>query len=777
MARIRLTTIGRTELTGPDGSSILSVLSQPKRFALLVYLAVEGSERFVRRDRLVAVFWPELDHERARAGLRKSLWFLRRSLGPGVIVTRGDEVRVDSSLLSCDAALRDAPSAGAAPAGDRAASEVFLDAFHFGGASPAWYEWVDRQRRRLAAHPSSAHDPAPPGGHGEGASDEPPVPSASTWPARRGRSRSTRAPWLGAAVLASAALAWLFAWRARDTEAPAPLEMVIPLPTSGVLANGQWMDIAPSGGHVAYIGRRAAGEPIWIRALSSAQPRPVPGSEGARLPFFSADGAWIGFTIENRLLKAPTRGGPAVQILALDGAVVEHAVWGPDGLIVTDLARPPDAAVDTKLAAHAGLVRIDADRANGSDDYEVLTELSTGEIRHRDPDLLPDGRGVLFEIRRSSGSSDLAVLDLDTRRVKPLGRPGRTPRYAPSGHVFYSDAQGAVFALPFDVEALEVTGQPEAVGLTVNLRPTGADYDIARDGTLVRIPPYELRRRLVRVDRSGTEATITDEWRAYQEPRLSPQGDRVVFSILRGPLRSVWMHHVQDGRQEQLTSTFSRRPVWHPSGEVIGFMAPSGAGGPWTGYRLGLSRGEPAVPIGQGSAIHGWSPDGAWRLRSRGYAGAMSVEHLGTGTAVELAPDIDDVTFSPDGRWIVFDSDASGRFEVYVQGFPELGPPFKVSDGGGRSAAWSPSGPEVFYVAQDGLISVRLSLEGTPAVLSRQRLFEFPYLRAGYRQYDVFPDGESFLAVREGEPDVDIVLTVDWIRAWQERRRAERVER
>ena len=221
MAGIRLTTLGRTDLTTYDGGVVLSVLAQPKRFALLVYLAVEASDRLIRRDTVAAIFWPESDQGDARANLRKSLHFLRKSLGPDVLVTRGDEeVGVDASLLECDVvALLEhgvAPANGDAVAGE----ETFLDGFHFSGAPVEWEEWLEGVRGRvrarvLAMDLDGSQPPAPLDG-------VEPVVETSRVPAPDQVSRWRRIA-IGASALAVVLVMWV-PWAARRrAEAPDPV--------------------------------------------------------------------------------------------------------------------------------------------------------------------------------------------------------------------------------------------------------------------------------------------------------------------------------------------------------------------------------------------------------------------------------------------------------------------------------------------------------------------------------------------------------------------------
>lgn len=288
MAGIRLTTLGRSDLTTVDGGVVLSVLAQPKRFALLVYLAVEGSDGLIRRDAVAALFWPEQDQADARANLRKSLHFLRKSLGQDVIVTRGDEeVGVDSSLLECDAV---AILSGGTPAGDGdvpSPSDGFLEGFHFSGAPNEWEDWAEGVRQRLRARVAAVDF----GGPGRlGAPGDPGSGAGVSRQQAPGRASFWRRLALGTSVVALILLIGL-SWILRmgtDVRNPVRYDRIVL--GSGLLfprVVHRRVALPPEGAGILFFDTLGGSPRSWWKPLNQPTASPVTGLDRAVAPTFS----------------------------------------------------------------------------------------------------------------------------------------------------------------------------------------------------------------------------------------------------------------------------------------------------------------------------------------------------------------------------------------------------------------------------------------------------------------------------------------------------------
>jgi serine/threonine-protein kinase len=530
--------------------------------------------------------------------------------------------------------------------------------------------------------------------------------------------------------------------------------------------------IAPGGQLLAYRGA----DRIVVRALDQMRPTPLTGFGTASALFMSPDGRWVGFTSEGQLKKIATTGGAAISLTMLDGGL-RGATWGPDGTIVF-----------ATLTA-SGLASIPADGGE-------VTMLTTpapdrGEADHVWPQFLPDGRGVLFTITAPTGGLDasrIAVLELSTRQVTVLPLRGTGARYVASGHLLYG-AIGSVQAVGFDLGRRMVTGTPVAVLSPGPVLATGdLQLDVAANGTMVYVDlpatgfgPYSLTW----VDRSGRETPIAGgPARAFRHPQLTRDGARVLVSDTRQG--DIWVFNVSPPTFYPVTDdpASDQSSTWLPDGRVVFASTRTGS------YRLYVQAADgsgQATRLVKAETIQigpATTPDGTGVVFTEvtgGTRGGVKVLTLATGDVVSLVDTRSDERggiVSPDGHWLAFESNRSGRYEVYVQPFPNggAGAVVPVSSEGGVQPRWGPKGQELFYVTPDGaMISVPVRLSGGAwAAGTPTRLFNGPYatrdgqtISAG-PQYDTL-DGQRFLMLKsEAEaptaPDaVEIIVVQNWL--------------
>ena len=549
------------------------------------------------------------------------------------------------------------------------------------------------------------------------------------------------------------------------------------------------LTISADGTQVAYIAG-AAGQTaqLMVRAIDQLDAIPLAGITGPRSPFFSPDGRWVGYYAQRELRKVSIAGGPAITLCRTAGAL-RGASWSPDGMIVF--------ATD---AAGTGLFTVPA--GGGEPRALTIPAQEHDERAHWFPSVLPGGRAVLFTIQAmgliDTAPVSLAVLDLTTGQRKTLIRGGSQAVYLDSGHLVYA-ASGNLRAVRFDLTRLEVLSDPvDVVEQVMTKRGGAANFSISHRGTLVYVPggagsPEFKQNSLVWVNRQGgVEDPIQTPPHAYSSPRLSPDGGRVAVGI-RDAERGyndlgigVW-----DLARQTLTPLTFRDiafPVWTPDGRRIVFSSgyprdaanlfSQSADGTGTVARLTTSSTDhwpQSISPNASSLVFieftKTSSGLNWNLGLLSLDGPLTpvgvgdpqIRPLMQTTATEKNAEI-----SPDGRWLAYQSNESGRDEVYVRPFPKVqGGRWQISTGGGTGPAWARSGKELFYVDAGGLLmavpvqTTRSFGVGHAMRVLHTRYFTSDPFTGGIRNYDVSSDGQRFLMIKD--TPATIVVVVNWL--------------
>ena len=575
-----------------------------------------------------------------------------------------------------------------------------------------------------------------------------------------------RARWAMAAVgviIASGAIGSMLVWVAMRPVPPRVTRTTIT--TSGMAAltiSGGDRDLAVTAGgtHVVYVGNN--GTQLFVRALDALEPVAI-ASGAPRGPFVSPDGQWVGFVDRNTILqKIAITGGPPVTLARLDG-VPRGATWAPDDTII----------VATSVAA-TGLQRVSA--AGGTPAVLTRPDHARGEADHLWPEILPDGRGVLFTITAETGGLDaaqIAVLDLRTNTQKTLLRGGSHAHYVASGHLVYT-AAGTLRAIPFDLSRLETRGTAGPVVPRLVTTSQGAgDFSVTTDGTLLYVdaPAGSTgpARTFVWVDRLGHEEPIAAPPRAYLYPRLSPDGTRIAV-YCADQEQDIWIWDLRRTTLTRLTSEpgLDQNPVWTPDGRRIIFTSDRAGGarnlwwqaadGAGSAERLATSSN---LQVPTGIARDGTSVVFHETVRPLGRDQAHDLLQLALDGSHRVTPllqtKFDELNgiVSPDGHWLAYESDSSGRLEIYVRPFPNAGSgQWQVSTGGGVAPVWAPNDKELFYLGPDGTLW-RAPVEtngaawnaGTPTKLFDGRGYYTPRGANVGRTYDVSTDGQRFLMI------------------------------
>ena len=523
------------------------------------------------------------------------------------------------------------------------------------------------------------------------------------------------------------------------------------------------LTISPDGTLIVYDGV-PPGENLphlHLRPIDGNQAVPLRGADRAMGPFVSPDGEWVGFISQpspTTLRKISVLGGQPLTVTESSSRILGTS-WGRDDRIVFG-------------TWDDGLFGV----AAGGGEPEPLTTLDEeqGEASHAWPSIIPDRDAVLFVISTGQPllTGQLAVLDLQSGEVSRLGLAGVGPHYLPTGHLVYAAEDGSVRAVPFDVASLEVTGSPVPLVEDIIVKPDGtADFSISDGGRLL----YVLRtgelgvssRTVAWADRQGGREPVTGLPEAlYGSVALSPDGTHFAAAVYddAGIAESdVWTYDLARGTLNRLTNEpgFAINPLWMPDGQRIVYGAErEGRWGLFWRNADGTGDTEQLLSLDEGNnpSPWAWSPDGASllfrpRRNNRGgdigmlaMDGDRSVEWLFDSEFIEAEPGI-----SPDGRWIAYASNRSGRDEVYVERFPELGDRHVVSTDGGSRPRWSPDGRELFYFNGDDTAVMVVAVDtdsgdfsaGTPSVVFAGMFFQ----QWDSSAYDVTADGERFLVI------------------------------
>ncbi|HTL05980.1 MAG TPA: protein kinase [Gemmatimonadales bacterium] len=526
--------------------------------------------------------------------------------------------------------------------------------------------------------------------------------------------------------------------------------------------------ISPDGARIAYVSNRAqGGSRLVVRELDQLRATMIPGTESAFSPFFSPDGKSIafaaGFAAGATALKVVGISGAPPITLADTGISTLGGDWGADGFLY--------------LAGSHGLVRMPA--TGGS--QEALTHLKPDEQAHAWPNLLPGGKAVVFTIVRGvSTQRDIAVLDLQSKRVTPLFR-GAFARYAPTGHLAYLREDGALLAVPFDVKRLKVTGAPVALMEGIAVRTFGvADLIFSQTGTLLYASGAAGLEHLVWVTRDGKSTEIEPDWTAdFITHALSPDGKRVAVSVLKEGPRDLWIKELEHGPLTRFTfeGAINQRPEWSRDGQMITFVSDrSGKMGLYSQRADGNGTPRMISPTGESRMVAEgfWSPDGKWLIYRTATTEAGNGDILGLKANDSVAVPLAATRFaetspalSPDGRWLAYASTESGQNEVFVRPFPNVSEGhWQVSVAGGREPVWAHSNHELFYKTADDNMAVATLAPG-PGFLVRERKELFP--AADYdndpehARFNVSPDDQRFLMSRKTTAsESDLILVLNW---------------
>ena len=554
---------------------------------------------------------------------------------------------------------------------------------------------------------------------------------------------------------------------ARASQAQPVVRLIYTIPANQLPSAPQRnrLAISPDGSKIVY----AANERLYVRALDSLEAVELTGTEGAMGPFFSPDGQWVGFLSRPQLKKVSINGGAAVPICTVADPI--GANWGPDNTILIG-------------GVYTGILRVSA---NGGNPEIVIPPSPSLSYLH--PQFLPDGKSFLFQRGRPGNYdfNELVMRSLDKDDETVVLRGGYDYQYLKSGYLLH--AQGArnqrldLSVVGFDVKARSTIGNSAILVRNVKDASAGSSSNFAVSdlGTLIYLtaPAGDgSGTKLAVIDRSGKSSFLPAEARDYSDPRVSPNG-RFLAVHLQGDQNDVWVADAERGALTRISfdDGEDETPAWSPDGRTVA----------WSSSRSGLLRGIFRRPAdGSGSEELIWSLDKHCHVRDWSSDGkTLVIETLDPNTSGDIwrlnlegtptaSPFLQssfnerNSRLSPDGKWLAYVSDESGRDEVYVQAFPQGGSKLQVTSSGGDQPVWSHDGSKLFIRAAGSIQEVAFRPGAPPSIGAMTSLFKdhFESPQAGaHTGYDVFPDGRFLMIQSQALAGAreEIVVVVNWI--------------
>ena len=531
--------------------------------------------------------------------------------------------------------------------------------------------------------------------------------------------------------------------------------------------------VSPDGQHMAFLNNADGRRTLCVRSFDSTEARPLPGTEYTSAPFWSPDSRYLGFFAKGKLMKIDISGGRP-QIIC-DAETNRGGAWGSSGIIIF------------AQRANGPLFQVPA--SGGEPKPATQLDAATGEISHRFPIFLPDGRRFLYLVRGSAQNQAIYAGSLDSNEKKMLLNSTSRVHYSPPGYLLYvrgfqqeagsGVTAGELLVQAIDSKTLELGGTPILVARNVFHSPTGQSViSASNNGVLAYWSGNVSAFQLSWFDRSGNNIGTLGEGGGTSDARyhrLSPDGTQLAWLRPDPDLASpdIWVTDTARDVSTRLTSksAYDEYPAWSPDGKRILFNRDL-SDDQYEIYSISSTGvGGEKIVVKDGVQINDWSLDGKWLIGQR--KGKRSDLWIVPMSGSEkpypfLASEFYEfqASFSPDGRWIAYTSDESGGYEVYVQPFQASGKKWRISTNGGAQPRWRRDGTELFYFSLDRkvmAVDIKTNDENLEAGVPKE-LFQ-PLILSGFyplgMDYDVTADGQRFIissAVQRTTPPVNIIF-------------------
>lgn len=549
---------------------------------------------------------------------------------------------------------------------------------------------------------------------------------------------------------------------------PAAVKLSV-LPPDGVSAGA--IALSPDGQYLAFTARSAGQEMLWIRALNSTTAAPLTGTENAGRPFWSPDSRAVGFFAGGKLKRMSVSGGP-VQTLA--DALAWGGTWSQDGVI---LFAPAQFASIYRVAA-----------SGGAPSQVTSLDAAKSESAHRWPIFLPDGRHFLYSVvRGGAGAVDIRVGAIDSAETVPLGQSDSEASYVktPAGDYLLLTRQGTLVAQAFDVDGLKVTGEPTPVTEEVLIRGArpgeGSPFSASASGAIAYRPGGTIvQREMVWVDRGGKPVVSVGARGLYEHVESAPDGKRLAISSIEPQSQELdlWLMDATAGTTTRFTFEPGEydAPRWSRDGSRLTFAR--------TRTRKGIYE-KPSNGAGVETQIfpspheglmipQDWSPDGRFLVFSdqppQRRGNLWMLPQFGDRRPVQVSQSeaSRNARFSPDGRWVAYESLEPGGSQVYVQPFPASGAKWQISRAGGMKPRWRRDGKELYFIEPGtrALMAAPVMSSETLQAGAPAPLFTLRYTSRLVAQYpyDVSADGQRFLVISpEAEGGITpVTVLLNW---------------
>jgi Tol biopolymer transport system component len=572
-------------------------------------------------------------------------------------------------------------------------------------------------------------------------------------------------PWVIAGILICLGVfaGWWFGARNVPPVPRHVMRFTVTPPKNTTQSGDAGMSLSPDGRKLAFVTAPSPGQPakLWVRPLDSLTATPLQGTEGAQFPFWSPDGNDLGFFANGKLEKVAISGGPPQTLCADQGA--GGATWSKSGVIV--------------FASHRRLYRVPA--AGGTPTLVAAPDHSRDEGFYVAPQFLPDGRHFLFLILRAHFAGNrflMGVGSLDSKKVERLSAAGSKALYASPGYLLYMN-QTTLMARPFDPGELKFTGQAVPIAEGVALNGGYGHFAVSQTGALAYgTGGSETLSQMVWVNRKGEKVETVGKPGLYTDPAVSPDGTKIAVGVGPHMGGNLWVYDLKRGTASRLTfnPAGDEYPVWSADGKWIFFTS--------------RRRGErdlyqkPADGLGSTQALYvsrqeikdldDLSRDGRYAIYDAGPGRELRVLPLfgakKPSTFIHEKFMVKDARISPNGQYVAYPSNETGRPEVYVQTFPRHQGKWQISTAGGSEPMWRGDGKELYYLGPgDGVMAVAVNTApgqfqaGTPKLLFQAHLIPQGILR---NTYAVSPDGQRFLLLEpaSGGKSSPINVVLNW---------------
>jgi serine/threonine protein kinase len=596
--------------------------------------------------------------------------------------------------------------------------------------------------------------------------------TSASVPDTKRASRRVNVPLIAGWTLAAAGIATTTWYATKAPPALTPARFLIELPDSVSLARFQVstgrLAISRDGSQMVFVGQRGDEDKhgLYIRRATDATAERLRGSDDAQSPSFSPRGDAIVYSTGSALMRMPATGGVPITLTKASDESFLYSSWGDNNVIVYE------------TATH-GIYAVSAD---GGDPRLVTRPDTSRRIRQlRQPEVLPGSKYALISYLRGVATANaapdslrLGLLSLATGALEDLGVRGAEPHYVASGFVVFSRGS-VVYAAPFSLRTRRFTGEATRIVEDVsNVNPVTADFAVAQNGWLVyQSGASAANATLWSVDLRGTGRRIKLDDKPLLNPRISPDGKRVALSVISengiGGNSSIWIYDLDAGTLTPLSTSPGRNSslAWSHDGSRVTWTGGSVRGAthvvsrPWNASapESTISSFDRVSEFVEGPP-HGWSVFRTTPPRDLYIAPTDSLKAI--RPLLQTPSDEYSPAISPDGRWVAFGSNLSGRFEVYVRPIPGPGGEVRVSVDGGSEPRWSPAGSTLFYRGAGHMMMATYTTRPQFVVKKRDTLFADPMGGRG-SAYDVFPNGRELVILKiERQSEAHMFMLVNW---------------